>query len=229
MKKILLTSALSVAMSTTVLAASTPWVQMPSKAGVVVGAEFGGAIIQTPTKKLYNTAEMANGSASVNRGSFAYGAHLGYDFALTQNVLLGPELGYYSNGLSQYKGSDAGVFSDKVKVRSNDIDLLAKLTYMFFNGWNVFGKAGVARVTQKFDAVTAFGTTLASAKKTEHQYKPELGIGVGYEFGSNIGFTVSYHHIFGTNSSNFRTKANRAKKVYAVDALMAAITYRFHV
>jgi|GEM_PF-1302174 hypothetical protein len=230
MKKVIIASLLSLTLTGAALAGGAPtpnsYIQMPSKQGFVTGIEGGYAWIQTPSKNLYSLSDFTNGSNSYRTGEFSYGVHLGYDFALTPHVLLGPELGYYDNGYSQYKGSQPG-FANKTEVTSSDFEAVAKLTYMWYNGWNIFGKGGVARVDQKFDSVQAFGTTVASNGKTLNKYKGIAAAGFGYEFANGFSFSLVYRHIFASSSSNFQTNANRAKKVYGVNAVMADAAYRY--
>src|SRR3989338_5456623 len=92
-----------------------------------VGVDLGYAAIQSPATYLYPTNDITHGSTSYKLGHFAYGANLGYDFALSQSWLLGPELGYYNFGYSQYQ-TNQDALNDDTKIRSSAVDALARLT-----------------------------------------------------------------------------------------------------
>lgn len=196
-----------------------------------VGANLGFAAIQSPATEVYTQSAITNGSASYQLGNFAYGANLGYDFALSQSWLLGPEIGYYNLGYSQYKGTQEGVFSDNTKIRSSAVDALARLTWMSQSGFNLFAKAGAAYVFQKADSVVGFSNTAPSNSFSAHAIAPEGDLGMGYQFANGLGLSIDYQHIFGhsENNDNFITNGQRAHNVYSTNALFGEVSYRFGV
>lgn len=196
-----------------------------------IGLDLGYAGIQSPATEVYTQNAITNGSASYKIGHLAYGANLGYDFALAPSWLLGPELGYYNFGYSQYKGTQGGVFNDNTKIRSSAADALARLTWMSQSGFNVFGKVGAAYVFQKADSVVGFSNTAASNSRSTHTVAPEGDLGMGYQFANGLNLSVDYQHIFGHSESNdhFITSSYRAHNVYSTNALLGEVSYRFGV
>lgn len=194
-----------------------------------IGIDLGYAGVQSPNTEVYSASDITNGNASYKIGNFAYGLNVGYDFALNDNWLLGPEVGYYNLGYSQYRGYQNGVFSDNTKVRSSAVNALARLTYMTNDGFNVFAKAGAAYVMQKTNSVVGYLSTPASSSHTQNAVKPEGDLGLGYQFANGLGLSADYQHIFASSESksHFQTSANRAHTVYSTNAIYGEISYRF--
>ena len=108
---------------------------------IYVSGDMGYGVLSTPDE---NLPCGVNCDASHSNGSFAAGLNVAYNRAILQNILLGAEFGYESNGQAKYT-----VGSVSEKITSKDFHLLATGTYLFSNGFDVFAKAGAARVKQK--------------------------------------------------------------------------------
>lgn len=204
-----------------------------AKNSVLVGADLGWAELTTPKGDLYSIPDLqaagGSGSASYSVGRFAYGAHVGYDFALTKNLLAGPELGYANNGYSRYQGQNSTGFYDSTKISSTEFNLLFHGEYLWSNGINIFIKAGGARDHQITNAVAGLITTIASPARTSDSIRAETVIGLGYELSCGLGLGVSYKRLFGNTQNNFVTSSVRGQIPYSINAVYANLNYRFSV
>lgn len=147
-------------------------------------------------------------STSYSTHSFVSGLDLGYRYALTQHILIGSELGWDYNGQAEYTTVYPGNVTQKLTINSYDIHLLATSTYLFNNGLNFFGKAGVARVNQKgVWSNTGFGDW--DIAKT--QYQPMVAAGIGYQI-KRFNVFIQYDHIFGQNANQMSDMFNQQGK-----------------
>lgn len=188
----------------------------------------GHAAVKSPNESLYLASELVNGSTSYKIGRLGFGGQFTYEYIIDNNWFLGPEIGVHDNGYSEYK-IDSATFNDTIHVRSQDIDLLARLSYHSDGGFNMFARGGMAYVMQDVDTVPAYGSTVSSNKTHIKRYAPEVGFGIGYDFENDMGISVDYRHIVGESVNNFRTNTERKKTLYSVDAVMFTIGYRFDI
>lgn len=100
-------------------------------------------------------------------GDFVWGAHIGYDFKIKPDLLVGFELGYKDLGHSSYgynfedlshglpgvknnlaagDDDDTTLLNASRNYNQNAVDLLLTTHYYIFKGLNIFGKAGLAYV-----------------------------------------------------------------------------------
>ena len=208
-----------------------------SQNSIYISGDAGWGLLATPNDYLFDkdtvTAGLIINGQSFERGSFAGGANIGYNRALSQNVLVGAEFGYDYNGQSKYTityndGISANDVTTKFKITSQDLHLLATATYLLNNGINVFGKAGVARVDQKFDVSGAHSND-SNDKATE--YQPMIAAGIGYQY-KMANLFVQYSHIFAkdaTDNANdlFDSKGNL--EVVTVDTVKAGIAFNISI
>lgn len=162
----------------------------------------------------------------------------GYLFKINDRLLLGPELGYtgyHSNSYEAYDSfpSSTGVSDYKLKYSGYNLSLLAVAKY-YFHRFNLLGKAGIAYVNQTAtasnDYVSAAG--LSKSKLTKGAVKPEIAIGLGYDFTPQLGFALTYYHIFG-NTPSFKINNgatpgdNGVNKIASVNVALLTIIYKF--
>lgn len=195
-----------------------------SQNSVYISGDAGFGLLATPDGYLADPDGIEVTKASYSRGGFAGGVNIGYLHALNQNVLLGAEFGYDYNGQSKYSETEYGVKSD-LKITSQDLHLLATGTYLFNNGFNVFAKAGAARVSQKAEG----SINGSSGNDTVNGYKPMAAGGVGYQY-KLANFFVQYSHIFatdGTDSFKDLTDSKDNQKIATVDTIKAGVALNF--
>lgn len=113
--------------------------------------------------------------------NFFFAFALGYDFDLSRNWLLGPQIAYQNNG----KYDDNGKTS-----KSWNINLAMRLQYLFDSGISLVGKAGVAFVNNSSDLKPNVSNGPA----------PLLGASVGYVFKNNIRVSLDYDQLIDLNT-----------------------------
>lgn len=122
-----------------------------------------------------------------------FSGSIGYDADLTQHWLFGLGFGATYNGKSNEQGSSPNTY----KIRSFDIELMTRATYLFFNGITIFGKAGLAYTIDK--AVDASsGVTVPDQEK---KIVPKLAIGMGYQIKSGVGFNLQLSRLFDSSTT----------------------------
>lgn len=156
--------------------------------------------------------------------SIAYRLSAGYLFG--DQMSYGVEFGY-----ANYGDNTDTVPGLELKHKGSYFDLLAVAKYNFNNsqsgeGAYVVGKAGVARLSQK--------TTGTIADKSqvfidENKFKPEVAVGVGYNFNKNLGLDVSFHHVFADGKTSYYAPSKDLvdKKMADVNLLMVGLNYNF--
>ncbi len=142
-----------------------------------------------------------------NRHGFAYSADLGYQF----NPYLALELGYLH--VNSFKVANTH-FSTAA------IDLVAKGIYPINEQFNVFGKAGVARMEDD-SSTTSNNVTV---KTTYHKYVPVIGAGVSYNVNDNV--SVSLQDVYTFESGKF-TVAGASTRMAATNSVLVGATYKF--
>jgi hypothetical protein len=170
---------------------------------VYVSADAGYGFLSVPDEDIYAADGIFVSESSHQTGSVAGGGSVGINHALTNNVLVGAEFGYDYNGQAKYTENYLPVSiqpvnpytSSTIKITSTDFHLLATATYLFPYRFNVFAKAGGARVEQKVTFTNADDSNTT-------QYLPMVATGVGYQV-RMLNFYVQYAHIFGENVNHF--------------------------
>ena len=206
---------------TTILPVSTP------TNSVYISGDAGYGVLSTPDKNLPDGLGIE--SASHSTGSFAGGVNVGFNHAVSSNILVGGEFGWASNGRSKYTETYLNGDENTLKITSTDLQLLATTTYLFNNGLNLFGKAGGARVQQKGTVSGSGITDNWDVVTTETQYQPMLAAGVGYQF-RMVNLFVQYGHIFGKNAKEFNDLFNSDGSfngTVAVDTIKAGVAVNF--
>jgi opacity protein-like surface antigen len=165
---------------------------------VYISGDAGLGVLYTPDLNM--NIEFPLEGYSYKNGSFAGGVNLGFNHAFNPNVLAGAEFGWNYNGQSKYEFDFAHNYSTTNTISSYDLHLLATATYLFNNGFNVFGKAGVARVYQTGKGTTNIPDTEA-LDISETSYQPMLAAGLGYQI-KMVNIFVQYSHIFGKDPND---------------------------
>ncbi len=189
--------------------------------GLYVGAAAGYATTTTP-KNLFEDKNQLNQFYQLTAigqkskvDNFAAAAHIGYLFPVTQNFLLGAELGYnylpenkYTFGIaSAFPGKDpkTALVNGTIKYSQYSLDLLGVAKYYVTDEFNIFGKAGIAYVNQKVTQSFTNGNPgdpdllkrLPSISSSEAKFLPKVAVGVGYNITQNVELTAQYSHTFG--------------------------------
>jgi hypothetical protein len=122
-----------------------------------------------------------------------FSGSIGYDADLTEHWLFGVGFGASYNG----KSNEIGTSASSYKIKSYDVELMTRATYLFFNGITVFGKAGLAYVINK--STDEVGS--ATPEPDEKKVVPKLAIGIGYQTRSGVGFNLQLSRLFDSNKT----------------------------
>lgn len=198
-----------------------------SKNSIYISGAGGYGSLSTPDSYPNPNSDFVT-STSFNIHSFVSGLDIGYNYEIAKHILVGAELGWDNNGQAKYTTVYPGDLTEVLTIKSHDIDLLATSTYMFDNGLNFFGKAGVARVYQK-GIWSDTGWPDQSVDKT--QYQPMLAAGIGYQI-KMFNIFVQYDHIFGQNANQmtdiFNEKGEFTNTV-ASNAIKLGVQIKFNI
>lgn len=223
--KLALLSASASLLMTSAFAATT--FVTTSKNSLYVSGEAGYGVLSTPDENLITADGVVITDVSHSNDGFAGGANVGFNRALTNNILVGAEFGYDYNGQAKYT-EDSNLQSFTMKVNSWDLHLLATGTYLFNNGLNVFAKAGGARVEQN----THFSGSAADGLNdiTDTQYQPMVAAGVGYRI-KMVNIYAQYSRTFGKDASDFNDLFNSdgTLNVVSVDTVKLGVSYNIAI
>lgn len=216
MKKILIVTS-AVAASLALLSAYAA----PAQSGVFVSADLGVGYISTPSS---NGPSTNIASQSVKNYDLAWGLAAGYNHAVNQNFLLGAELGYNDEGQGTYDQTFTDGTSANGTINPTDWNLLVDATYLANNGFNVFGKLGVAYISQDTDVDASDSGRTISAEKDVTLVAPKLVVGAGYYFNTHLNAFLSYAHTFANATSTYPIDVS---KVYSSNVFAAGLSYTF--
>ena len=194
---------LSVTVSAAALALSpATFASVKASTGVLFGAQLGYSFLD-----VYPTT-ISGQTSKLSKKPFAWGVLAGYDYAFSDTLQAGIEIGYHSYGIAQY---------GPIKFSQAAADLLVKAAYVSSTGLNTFVKGGIARMYRDIITSSATSTTYNDLKK----FKPEIAIGLGYIFADNINVYVSYDHLFGGDKDDLWNNPQ------SVNLVMAGVSYTF--
>ena len=217
------------------------------RGGWVVGGDIGYGYLSTQEEDLLPpvpvTIPPVGEALSQNHriGSLVGGGYLGRDFTFSERILLGLEVGYKYLGKSKYQAFtiDArnNFISSNIEVNQQAVDFLLTGKVYIWQRLNLIGKVGAAYVCSEtkqnssFNVARFTGGLITDA--TIWRIKPELGVGVGYTWDTNIGLNIMYTHIGGADTNVtglyrfFNSGPDRTPAVYQYNALTAGISYTF--
>lgn len=207
-----------------------------------VGVSGGYTFFSLPDDPLHKVDFSATSGSDIKRhqnesnGHIAYGANMGFSVNVISNWDVGIDFAYNHNGEADYDynvndNNDSN--TNDVSISSSDFDITGKLKYAFDNGFELYGKGGMARVSQDTDKVkgnmSITKNIKSSPSRSISEYAPIAGAGANFRFANGLGLGVSVDHIFGDSPSieKLRDNGDRGKNVYSITRIMGDITYRF--
>ena len=181
--------------------------------GIYIGGNVGYANSDTDGDLFnakYGKNEFSKQTKSIK--NLSAGAHIGYLFDITNNFLLGPELGYVYLPTNSYSfnvarsGGTSPAYKGKIKYKQQAGDVLLVAKYYINNSFNVFGKVGAEYLSQTITQDTTLkGASKASTLKDTHgKVMPKVVAGVGYNITSNIELTLAYSYVFSGDKASSR-------------------------
>lgn len=183
----------------------------PQQNEFYISGDIGSGILATPDQNLQDPDGTIITGASHSNSSISGGGNVGFRHFVNPMFAVGAEFGYDYNGQAKYE-EDYGtgyyynsVDNSTLKITSTDFHLLATGTAFFRGGFNVFGKAGGARVDQSvktYNEAPSQDVPYLTSDNSSTSYKPMVAAGLGYRF-RMVDIYGQYSHIFATNADNF--------------------------
>ncbi len=225
-------------------AIKAPSTEDPSSSSLIFGSDLGYSMSDAPVGQSYLPIQNAFTVFSNKKsGGLAFGAHLGYRYAVIPSLLLGVEFGYLNLSKTSISASKIDVNnhsqkSYKYSIRDQLITTLATVDYRIASHYDVFAKFGPALVLQK--SVFNFNSPLdekvginLSTSVQHYKVKPFLSVGAGYAW-DQFEFAVAYDHLFAnapTNQdvqrkfNNYVNFTDIKNKIFTQSAVMGSIGY----
>jgi len=179
--------------------------------GVVIGAQMGYNSLNTwPKNPAFPSLPLGSTHQHLSWNVFA-----GYDFAITDHLQMGMEIGYNNNGRITYIGHN---FIGRVNI--TDTSVLLTTSYILASNVSVFAKLGGALVTE--DAHTTY------LDFTAKDWQPKAVTGIGYMLSHNFEMTLAYEHTFGKGEAYVVKQtaiAQQLLKIQAINRIMVGINY----
>lgn len=151
------------------------------------------------------------------RETGTWGIYAEYFYVVTTNILLGTELGYKDFGTFKNRatfdrdGGDDTLSSAFRNTNTYVVDALVTGTYVVNNGFNVFIKLGVARLSSKVnESLLSYSNPALMEIESDYRliaYRPELDAGAGWIF-PYVKLYAMYTRIGVTNNSVLTYSAN---------------------
>ncbi|WP_192484452.1 MULTISPECIES: outer membrane beta-barrel protein [Cysteiniphilum] len=179
-----------------------------ARSGLVVGGQIGYAKPNVQWNSI--------NSSDIKKGNLLFGAHIGFDVALSNYLSFGPEVGvFYSNNLSKISSS-----GDTDKVSNLIVPVLADIKLYTPIGINFFAKMGVSYVNP---SASKTGSSYSINWKSSWNFTAAAG--VGYQIGP-VNIFAQYMHIFGKDGVSVDGKKGTG---YAakIDAITLGLAYTF--
>jgi opacity protein-like surface antigen len=206
MKKLLIASAITLALSSTSAFAVS---QQSGVYGTVLG---GWSFASAPN------ATNA-GSTSTSNKNYTWGGNLGYQYAFNQNWAAALEIGYVSFGKTEYNGTNSG------KIQNTGAQAMLVGSYMMNNGFNGFVKAGGMNAYSKASPFPGGPSVALNNGNTQiAKWIPVVAAGVGYMPMQNLNVALQYEHTFGSNWNVAGSNDNLSKPM-TQNAVTLNLTY----
>lgn len=194
--------------------------------GVQIG--FGGMQLGTTTNPDNdNPGQMIETSSDILTRVSA-----GYLFQVSPSFSVGPEFGYERYEDYNYSIQRSDGHLPEYTYKGHLFDLLAKNVYSFNSSFSMFGKIGVALVTQSFvpgQLITQNDSTKVS--KSTSKVLPKIAIGLNYNITPQLSISTSLDSTFGgAEVDPFGGKVSSLAdltKVADVSAIMLGVNYSF--
>lgn len=198
-----------------------------AKPGFYVGAGLGASRLDTPNQFLFNISQ-TGGKTSRQLGGLGGRIFGGYNF----NEYFGVETGYARYAQSTYKANLQGNSTNSsIKYSLGALDVVGKGYLPLSNsGFNLYGLAGLARVSSQTQYKNQGGVPLAQGIVTPrtgtHTYskvRPVYGVGVSYDIPqTNFVTNLEFSRIQG--SGNMKTSQSA---IPSANMLTLNVSYNF--
>jgi OmpA-OmpF porin, OOP family len=148
---------------------------------------------------LYVGAQVGYGQSSVPNQSFlnndGLSGRVNIGYQINKNFAV--EAGYLALNKKTQVLNDGKNDGKKHVNQQNVMDLAGKVSYPITERVNLYGKAGVAYITSRYDETSNNGTTELNTDYdvARHKFAPEVAVGMDFNVTSNIAVDTSLTHI----------------------------------
>ena len=154
------------------------------------------------------------GQSNLSKGVYddddtAFGANVGYRWALAPNFLFGVEGGYTDLGTFSPKGNPSGFGDAELKGWNLGVNGHFNIN----ENWYLSGRAGFFRA----DLKGTYGPLAAPVAVDDHSNKWYAGAGFGYDFSNNFSVGLNYDYY----------KAEKSGLKFDPDLVSVSAEYRF--
>lgn len=173
-----------------------------SASGAYFGGQLGYGMTHQPGFTNTDVSRLTAYSRSNTPNGLAGRVFGGYD--VTTNF--SAEMGFtkFSNATAKLTATAPASGTLKETVKTYAVDLVGKATMPLQDGFNIYGKAGVAYLHGAGNVtLSTVGTTLNGRTSVDRKFLPTFGAGVGYEINKNVSADASWTHIQKVGSTNF--------------------------
>jgi|GEM_PF-1389409 len=204
-----------------ITAAADCFAAEPRGEGFYAGAEYGASALNNDVYIYSGEANARQPEMNIRQSNesagHAEGIYAGYNFASLDTGFLGAskaqfgiqigytDLGEYKINTSYYSSTSTVLGYRKTEEHSEDMALVS--TLYWDNGFNIFLKAGVARLHGKYTQENLIDVRQPETVPEKESLKinvirPELAVGAGKMLTKNIGIYAQYAIIFGGSASD---------------------------
>lgn len=247
------------AASTVAIANGSNFQSTPSssfaKQGFIIGVDGGYGHLSTPEAAYPNdqtyTDDVTNitykDTSDSDIGDWVWGAHIGYDFKVRPDMLIGLEAGYKDLGSSKISANSSATDEDgnlltsvdfSRKYEQNAVDILLTMHYYIYHGFNIFGKAGIAYVRSEIDqSQSAYISRIDSVTVNDlntgdndiWRLEPEASLGIGYTFSCGVDVHAAYTYVGGADDQPYTDSYDNLPKakVYSTNMATLGVSYTF--
>jgi OmpA-OmpF porin, OOP family len=178
--------------------------------GVYLGGQIGwGSINDSGFNDAYDNQSTNSGVAGRVFGGYQFNQYTGLELGFTKFSNMN------TSGIYTFSGYN---FSTSGTIKTYATDVVAKLNLPLSNGFNIFGKLGVAYLNEQW-SISSSNASIGSvnASGTEDGFLPTFGLGLGYDVNQNISADVSWMRIQQVGSVNLDS----------TDTVMVGLSYHF--
>jgi len=163
--------------------------------GAYVGGQLGWGDIHQKASSSYLTGTTVHANKDTGVAGRVFGG-----YRINENFA--GEMGVTKFSDAKVKASSYG-YTAQGTVKAAAVDLVAKGIYPVANNVSVYGKAGVAYVSERADIkVSNASRVVYKDHDKANRLLPTFGAGVSYDFTQNVAADLSYNRIQKTGSSS---------------------------
>lgn len=122
-------------------------------------------------------------------------AAVGYNLWQSNRQQLAVELGYNNLKPQHFSGSLGVSTLELFSYKITDVNTFLKYSYQLLPKLSLFGKLGIAYVTQTFSLLGNDGT--------RHEFQPDVALGLQYQFNNMLGLQLYGEHISGSKPAGY--------------------------